>query len=138
MGYSDPKYHTRVLVPALLSKAITVNSTGSAQAATGVAVLPKFVRATKIGAVRVTCVATGTAPDSACAMTFLNGTSTFASVVIGTMTAGQVSDATLTTSAATLAANGQPTVNFTAVSGTGASLACGTWNVEFEQQEVFA
>ena len=138
MAYSDQKFYSRLLVPlCLASNAGTSTATASGHAPTTTAAvrLKKYLRRTKVSAVRV---AVDTAPGAALTtakLIFLNGTDTFAVATIGTNTAGVSVDASMTVANATIAADVQPTVNFTGTSTASANTANGVFTIQFEEQE---
>lgn len=125
----------------------TFAGTAGSAAGNGVLVLPKFVNTTKINNIRVRV---GTAPASnvtSLTLTFLNGTSTIGQVVVGTHTAGDSVDATMTAlstdshgvvtgGALFSAANTEPTITVTAI-GTASAQAMGSYSIDFVQQGLF-
>lgn len=139
MGYSDQKYYARPLISVLMGQSMGT-STGAGTASNSLAQpagapLPSFTNRTKINAVTVIPTVAPNANATALVMSFLNGTSTFATVTLTTATAGQVLTGVMTPANAVFAAAGQPTFNligtFTASGGT-----AGAYTVLFEQQEL--
>jgi hypothetical protein len=141
MSYSDPKYDARVMVPVVLGSAVgTLTFTASAHAKTNSAVyrLPKFLKRTKVNAVRVKV---GTAPVAGVVsskLIFKNGTNTFAVATIGTNTAGSTVDATMTSTNAVLAADTEPTVDLLGTGTASETGVAGTFDIYFETQEQFS
>jgi hypothetical protein len=141
MAFSDQKFITRVLVPAGFNVTSTATITASGHVVTNTAAyrLPKFLRRTKISAIRAKVVTAPNAGATSTRMVFLNGTSTFAVVTVSTNTAGVSVDATMTDANATFAADVEPTVNVLST-GTASSAAVtqGNYDLYFEQAEQYS
>lgn len=136
MAYSDSKFYTRVLVPVRFAATSTLTATASGHVVTNTdqVELPKFIRRTKISAVRVKPT---TAPvASTVKLAFLNGTNTFAVATLGA--AGTSVDATVTDSNATLAADTEPTVTVIGTGTASAAQVAGVFDIYFEQMEQFS
>jgi hypothetical protein len=137
MSYSEFKSQNRrqELVGQALSFS-TATASGSV-AATAVAALPKTFRRTAIGKVRLRCSVIPNAASTALVASFLNGTSTFATVTLTTATAGQWLDGTVTAANSTLAADVAPTITL-AGTATASAAANGSWDIYFENQELYS
>jgi hypothetical protein len=136
MAYSDQKFITRVLVPARFGATSTLTATASGAVVTNTAqvALPKFIRRTKVAAIRIKQTTIPVA--STVKLAFLNGTSTFAVATISG-TAGQSLDATVTDTLATFAADGEPTVTVIGTGTASAAQVAGVYDIYFEQLEQF-
>ena len=136
--YADSQFNTPVLVPVVGLATYTAVGTGTALAsALTIVNFPPFIRRTKVANVQVLVVTAPNAGATGLVINFLNGTSTFAVATIGTLTAGQVASASITTANTTFAAAGQATG--TAVStATTAGVAGGVYAIWFDQQELYA
>ena len=139
MAYTDAKFNvrqiTRVLGAASFGTATASSATGADT--TPAVYLPKFFRRTQVLGVRMTVTTIPDAGSTALKANFLNGTSTFATVTLTTATAGQVLSGTVTAANAVFAADGQPTLTVTGTS-TASGDAQGSYNVDFEVQELFS
>lgn len=88
--YQDPQFNSRYLTPC--ASTFTASLTGTATNASGLLsanFFPTFVRRSAVRNVVVT-VLTAAGASQAGFINFMNGTSTFATATIGTLTAGQV------------------------------------------------
>lgn len=93
---------------------------------------PRYSGGRRIIAVRVRVV---TAPVSAnVTLNFLNGTNTFASAAIGTNTAGQTVEATMTPTNANFADSGEPTLNVVGTGTASAAQVYGVYKVWFVEE----
>ncbi len=137
MSYSDQKYYSR---PLLLVADTRSFGTATASGAAGhtlsdVVELPKFIRRTQLGTVRLKVRTIPNAASTALTAIFLNGTNTYGTAVLTTATAGQTIDFTVTTSAySTFTAGAEPTINLVGTS-TASGAACGIYDVFIESQE---
>jgi hypothetical protein len=122
------------LKPFLAQQALTSTFTGTASGHavtnTDIARLPKMFRATQIENIKVVVV---TAPTpTGLGLTFLNGTNTFGTVTVGTHTAGEVLDVTMTSSNANIAGGVEPTVTGLGTTTASAAQVGGVYDVWFE------
>ena len=158
MAYTDAQYNDKISkyvvgsphVPVNLGTA-TASGTNSlagntATVTNGTYLLPKFKQPTKLDGIRVFA---GTIPANFTSLTFIfkNGTSTVASKQVGTMTAGDVLDFTL--SSDTFASNGAVTGAhlFTSANGqlnlvvdgtsTASGQSLGSYAIELELHNLF-
>lgn len=141
MGYSDPKFYSRPLVQ--VGQALSFSTfTGAGTASNSIGLpagsyLPAFVRRTQINAIRVIPTTIPNAAATALVMSFLNGTSTFATVTLTTAAAGTALSATVTAANAVFAVGGQPTCNIIGTS-TASGANVGVYDIYFEDQELFS
>lgn len=140
MGFADQKFYTRPLIPIRFNATSTSTATASAQVVTNTAVanLPKVIRRTEITGGNAIIV---TAPNAGAATTvlaLLNGTSTFATATIGTLTAGQVASFSITAANAVLAAGTQPTLSVVSTSTASQTVTQGNYDLYWEAVERFA
>jgi hypothetical protein len=136
MSYSDPKYNTRVQVPARFSTTTTLTATASGHAvtATDAVELPNFIRRTAVTRVHVKTVTAGVTTVNK--LIFLNGTDTMCTVTVAA--AGTSTTGTPTGNTGTFTAGGEPTVNVLGTGTASAAQASGTYDVWFEQQELYS
>jgi len=139
MSYSDSKYASRSVVRVAEAQSFGTATASSATGAniTPVLYLPKFFRRTKVGGVRMTVTTIPDAGSTALVASFLNGTSTFATVTLTTATLNQVLDGAVTVANATFAADVQPSVVVTGTA-TASADAQGSYHIDFELQELFS
>ena len=139
MSYSDGKFQARVmnLVSPSTSWGTSTASSATGHNTTGVVVLPKFIRATEVGAIRMRCTVIPDAGSTAVKANFLNGTNTFGVVTLTTATAQAQLDGVMTAANASFAADGQPTVNLVGTA-TATADASGSWEIWFENKENFS
>jgi len=137
--YENDMYDARAMVKVACAASFGTTTASSTIGAntTPTVYLPKFFRRTKISALRMVVTTIPDSGSTALKASFLNGTSTFATVTLTTATAGQVLDGTITAAAAVLAADGQPTIVVTGTS-TASADAQGSYDIYFEQQELFS
>lgn len=134
--YADNMFYTRPLVPVFLpTGTATIAGTGTLTNSTffvASANLPQYVRRTAITNVQVQVVVAPVATGEV--LNFTNGTSTFASCTVGTLTAGQVVTVAPTANN-TFAAAAGPGCTIVAI-GTNPSI--GQLTVWFETNELYA
>lgn len=137
MGYSDQKFYARHPRTAALAASFgTATAAGAAGfTAATVTPLPKLFRRTIINKVRLRCTSAPNAVATALVGQFLNGTDTFATVVLTTATVGQFLDAVIAPLFNTLALDATPTMNRTGTA-TASGDAAGAYDIIFEEQEL--
>jgi hypothetical protein len=139
MSYSDQKYHSRPEQPMAFGTNVgtaTATVSGGVITNTGVISLPKYFQATKVTKVRVIVNTIPAVAVTGTTLNFLNGTNTFATVAVGSSTAGQSLDATMTTTNGTFTASSGPTVNCVSTStASNSGAATGVYSVYFEALE---
>lgn len=135
MGYSDPKYNTRVQVPARFTSTTTLTATASSQVVTVADAIecPAFIRRAEITKVHVKTITAGVTTTNK--LNFLNGTNTMAVVTAGT--AGASVTATPTGVTGTFTAGGEPTVTVVGTATASANQSHGTYDIWFEQGELY-
>ncbi len=135
--YSEPQHNVRVSVPIVFGGTTGTSTASGVNALVGALTVPfKPIRAMKVSNVRVRV---GTAPAAnltVVTLSLLNGTATFASAVVGTHTAGEFVDATITAANANLAADVQPTLNL-AGTATASGMASGVYDIFAELTESY-
>lgn len=139
MGYSDAQFNAR---PLSLVSDNTSWGTATASSATGhvlstVVELPKFIRRTKINAVRLKVRTIPNAASTALVAHLLNGTNTAGTAVLTTAALSADVNFTLTTASCTWAADGEPTISLTGTA-TASGAANGAYDVFLETQELFS
>jgi hypothetical protein len=141
MGYSDPKFYSRHLVPLAGSASLSTATASGANTvpAASLPALPKFVRRTKVNALQVVCKVIPNAASTALVLAALNGTTTFGTVVLTTATAGQVINGVITnTSTGNEIAAGTGITLALAGTATASGAAMGTFDILAETQELYA
>lgn len=137
-AYVAPNFNVRTLVPAGFDVDFGVSGGTTVAVTDRAETLPKFVRRTQVSAIRLRCTEIPNALATGLVASFLNGTNTFATVVLTTATADQFLDATVVTDddVNIFAKDVQPTVNV-AGTATGASDSLGDFDIWFEIEEKF-
>jgi len=139
MAYSDQKFYARPLLQIAQAASFGTSTAGDStghdlsDVYTG---LPKFVRRSKVNAIRVRCTTIPDAGSTAVVVNFTNGTDILGAVTVTTATAGQFLDCTMTPANSTFAADGQLTVDMTGTS-TASGDANGSYDIWAEIQELF-
>lgn len=138
--YSDQKFYSRYERP--LGSAVSFGtSTGSGTASntlTAVAALPKVLRRCQINKIRFKCTTIPNASATAVVAQFKNGTNVFGTVVLTTLASLGFADGVITSAAnAILAADTQPTIDITGTF-TASGGAVGSYDMVWEQQELFS
>lgn len=138
MSYSDQKFYSRASRMVADGDAATGTLTASgSNALTTSFPMPTFKRRTAVTDVRVIV---NTAPATNVTVTtlnFLNGTNTFATVVVSTNAANAEVIGTVTASNGTFTASGTPTVTVVAT-GTASAQSYGKYEVFFETNELYS
>lgn len=139
MGYSDQKYYSRPQIPVITQGTATTTASGTNTNSTGFInqSLPKFFRQTDIRSIRIYVTTVPATNLTNVNFIFLNGTNTFATATIGTNTAGSIVDATVTAGSNTFTLGGQPVLLLQGTS-TASGMNYGTYDVDFEQREVYS
>ncbi len=143
MGYADQKFYARELNMVTESSQNFGSSTATASGAvittTAAAKLKQYIRKTNIQNIRVAVDTASNVAQTTPTLVFLNGTSTFGVVTLGTgtSTAGNVVSGVMTSSNAAIAAGVAPTVNVLGTStASNSGVANGSYTVYFEEQEM--
>lgn len=131
-SYSQVKPH---LVDANVTSTATFTASGHVVTVTDVADFPEFYRATQVDAVKVKIkTVPGQAATALATLVFLNGTSTFATLAVGTLSDESWNSATMTPANARFAGGVEPTLSVvstgTASSDTGVTQ--GAYDIWFE------
>ena len=138
MAYTDAQFNIRYLIPVLPLATASLTGTGTAVATGGALTatsFPTFIRRSAIKNVFVSIVTAPVAAVTGELINFTNGTNTFATATIGTLTAGQTVSVAATANN-TFADAGQPAGT---VIGTLTSTATGAglFNIWFDVQELY-
>lgn len=140
MGYTDQKFYTRQFskVDEIAVTTSTLTASGHVVTSTNVGDLPKFIKRTKVNAIRVE-IKTAPVNQPTVSLVFLNGTSTVGNAAVGTNTAGVFIDATMTAANQIMAADAELGVNIVST-GTASDAAetNGTYDVYLEKLEQYS
>lgn len=137
-SYAAPNFNVRSFVPVGFGVDLGVSGGTTVAVTDRAASLPKFKRRTEVSAIRMRCTAIPNAEATNLVVSFLNGTSTFATATITAASADAFVDATVVTTGDVnvFAKDVQPTVNV-AGTATGASDSLGDFDIWFEVEEKF-
>jgi|SRR5579859_1585821 len=138
MAYPDAQFNSRYTVPCVGLTTASLTGTGTAVATGGAltaTAFPVFVRRSAVRNVTIVVVTAPVAAVTGELINFTNGTNTFATATIGTLTAGQVVSVAGNANS-TFADLGQPAGT---VIGTLTSTATGAglFNIWFDVQELY-
>lgn len=137
-SYAAPNFNVRTFIPAGFAVDFGLSGATTVAATDVAATLPKFKRRTEISAIRLRCTTIPNAAATNLVVSFLNGTSTFATATVTAATADSFIDATVVTTGDVnvIAKDVQPTVS---VSGTATATndSLGDYDVWFEVEEKF-
>ena len=149
MAYTDVINNSRFQIPLIPALVGVGTSTGAGTATNTLvaAINPiqrRFIRPVQVNAIKVYVGTAPVAGATGVTMAFMNGTSTFATAVVGTNTATSWVDATVTSSLSKLftvgtdgtATNVNPTINMIGTA-TASGLAFGTYLIDVEVSEPF-
>lgn len=121
---------------SLVAQGVTTTFTATASDQVGTATnpsyMPKFPMARQISAIRVQVTATPIV--SSPQLVFLNGTSTVGVVAVGTATAGETADATITKANANLAEGDQLDLEVISTATASADQVAGVYNIWFSEE----
>jgi hypothetical protein len=136
MSYSDPKYNIRVQVPARFTSTTTLTATASAQVVTvaDAVEMPAFIRRTAVTKVHVKTITAGVTTTNK--LNFLNGTNTMVTIAAGT--AGESVTGAPTGATGTFAAGGESTVTVVGTATASANQSHGTYDIWYEQGELYS
>lgn len=137
MSYTDPMFHARpqVLVADTRSFGTATASGAAGYTLSDVVELPRFLRRTRLNAVRLKVRVIPNAAATGLIASLLNGTTTVGTAVLTTAALGATIDFTLTSSLSTFTASTEPTISLVGTS-TASGGAAGSYDIFYEQQEL--
>lgn len=133
MSYSDPQFRVNQFSNMASARSFgTATASGSAgHTLSDVAELPKFIKRSKLSAVRLKVTTIPNAASTGLIARLLNGTDTAGTAVLTTAALGASVDFTMNTSYNTFTAGAEPTINLVGTS-TASGAACGAYDIFFE------
>jgi len=138
MAYSDQKFYVRPLLlwgQAVSFGTATASSTTGHNVTDSVKQLPNFKRRCVVNKLYLHCTTIPDTGSTALKASFLNGTTTFGTVILTTATADQELTVTIDTDYNVISSGVQPTVTITGTATASADVA-GSYDIWAEVQEL--
>lgn len=129
MSYSN---RSPMLAQEALNGTMTATASDHVVTVEDAGVLPEFFNSKRINDVKAVITTAPNAGATGVTLNFLNGTATFASIAIGTNTAGEVVAATMTDANTQIAEGVEPTVNLVGTATASENTDMGTYNIWFD------